>query len=267
MGGRRDTQEEFESKVYNLVGNEYTVVGVYVNTKTKILMKHNVCNRERLIKPHSFLHLGHRCLLCENERRKIAYKGKNNPNYKNGTSGLSSYLRHYISEWKLNILKIYDYKCSFTNQNNGDLQIHHFYNYSTIISDVLKELQLESKIDINLYTEHELKNIEKLFVNKHTEDMGVCLSKPIHDLFHRLYGRKNNSKIQFEEFKQRYINGELNDELKNMKIIRKLKKKEVKEIRKMLINNTKVLDIAKKFEVSNSTISNIKNNKTYKNIV
>jgi len=267
VGSKFKTHEKFTEEVYDLVGNEYMVVGYYVSSKEKIIMRHNVCNREYPVNPTNFLSHNRRCPLCNNDNKKILYKGNNNPNYRKGTSGLHSYLRYYIDEWKSNIFKKYDYKCFLTNKNNGNLQIHHFYNYSNIISDVLEELQLEAKIDVGLYTEIELERIKSLFVSKHVDIKGVCLSKPIHDLFHHLYGRKNNSEVQFNEFRQRFINDELKFELENMKIPKKLKKKEVIEIRKMLINNHKVLDIADKFKVSPSTISNIKNNKTYKNVI
>lgn len=32
---KRKTQEEFEKEVYELTNNEYTVVGKYINNKTK----------------------------------------------------------------------------------------------------------------------------------------------------------------------------------------------------------------------------------------
>lgn len=49
------TQNEFENEVYELVGDEYTVLGEYVNTHTKILMLHNECNSTWEIEPNAFL--------------------------------------------------------------------------------------------------------------------------------------------------------------------------------------------------------------------
>lgn len=54
------THDEFVKEVYNLVGNEYTVVGNYINSKTKILMKHNLCGNEWHVLPNDFLK-GSRC--------------------------------------------------------------------------------------------------------------------------------------------------------------------------------------------------------------
>jgi len=59
--------DQFKKEVFDLVGNEYTVLGEYINTNTKILMKHNsnYCgNREFLITPNTFLNLGRRCKVC-----------------------------------------------------------------------------------------------------------------------------------------------------------------------------------------------------------
>lgn len=63
---RRKTQEEFEKDVFNLVGNEYIVLGKYKNNKTNITIMHNDDNCNRYIyevKPNNFLN-GTRCPKC-----------------------------------------------------------------------------------------------------------------------------------------------------------------------------------------------------------
>jgi len=62
------TQEEFISRVYNLVGDEYIIIGEYVNSGTPILIKHNIdnCKHEYKVYPHSFFR-GSRCQKCANK--------------------------------------------------------------------------------------------------------------------------------------------------------------------------------------------------------
>jgi Zn ribbon nucleic-acid-binding protein len=63
-GNLKYNQNTFEDAVYDLVGNEYTVLGLYINNRTKIKMKHNKCNHIWDIQPDSFL-LGTRCPMCQ----------------------------------------------------------------------------------------------------------------------------------------------------------------------------------------------------------
>jgi len=75
----KKTTIEFKNEVYNLVGNEYTVLGEYVGKDDKILMRHNSSkcdNFEWEITPHNFLGTknvkGRRCAYCaksKNEKR------------------------------------------------------------------------------------------------------------------------------------------------------------------------------------------------------
>ena len=62
------TQEEFISRVYNFVGDEYIIIGEYVNSGTPILIKHNIdnCKHEYKVYPHSFFR-GSRCQKCANK--------------------------------------------------------------------------------------------------------------------------------------------------------------------------------------------------------
>jgi len=242
---KRKTQEEFEKEVYDLVGQEYTVIGEYVTGKTDIIMRHNICNREYPVKPRNFLYNKNRCPLCNHDKRKIAYKGDNNLNYKSGsdiTYSLSKHLRHYIVDWRKNIMRESYYTCYISGQKGGKLQVHHLYNYNQIMLDVLKELHLELK-GIFKYSETEMINIENLFADKHVKNLGVCLSKDVHLLFHHTYGNKNNSIEQFEEFEKRYSSGEFINEIEKIKnkiTLNLQKAKQEKKNKKMKVVKLKI---------------------------
>ena len=49
------THEKFKEEMYELYGDEYTVVGKYKNSKTKIKIRHNLCGYEWEILPNSIL--------------------------------------------------------------------------------------------------------------------------------------------------------------------------------------------------------------------
>lgn len=57
------TQEEFEKRVKDLVGEEYTVVGEIVTLKDRVAMRHNSCGHIHEFKPYEFLS-GTRCPQC-----------------------------------------------------------------------------------------------------------------------------------------------------------------------------------------------------------
>lgn len=53
----------FYEKVFAAVGNEYEVVGKYISSKDKLLMRHVACGHEYMVKPNRFL-CGDRCPKC-----------------------------------------------------------------------------------------------------------------------------------------------------------------------------------------------------------
>ena len=67
------TQEEFLKIIYDLVGDEYTVLSDYNGNRNKILMRHNVCGNEWWITPSNFIEHGTRCPI---ENGKIKYSTK-----------------------------------------------------------------------------------------------------------------------------------------------------------------------------------------------
>jgi hypothetical protein len=69
MGKPHITQDEFEKRVEKMYGDEYTVVGKYINTSTHIRMKHNKCGLEWDVSPNNFSS-GYRCSHCFRKPRK-----------------------------------------------------------------------------------------------------------------------------------------------------------------------------------------------------
>ena len=57
------TQEIFEKRIYDLVGDEYTVIGKYIKTNKPVEIKHNICNTVHKYRPNNFYH-GSRCSYC-----------------------------------------------------------------------------------------------------------------------------------------------------------------------------------------------------------
>lgn len=66
--------EKFFNEVFDLVGNEYEVIDEYINSYTKIKIKHNVCGNIYNTAPHLFL-TGTRCPYCSESKgeTKIRY--------------------------------------------------------------------------------------------------------------------------------------------------------------------------------------------------
>lgn len=65
-GGVRLTHEQYCKKVKDLFGDEYTIVGKYIRSHSKIKMRHNICGREFEQQPANFLTYKS-CPLCAKE--------------------------------------------------------------------------------------------------------------------------------------------------------------------------------------------------------
>lgn len=62
--GNSITHEQFLTKIYKLVGEEYKVLTTYTSSKEKILMKYNICGREFWVRASHFTSSGSRCKVC-----------------------------------------------------------------------------------------------------------------------------------------------------------------------------------------------------------
>ncbi|MCY9039465.1 hypothetical protein MOE77_21530 [Bacillus inaquosorum] len=73
----------------------------------------------------------------------------------------------------------------------------------------MSNLSFEPQSKIGDFTVKELEQIKNECVRLHLNyGLGIPLTKKIHNLFHEIYGTSNNNEIQFNEFRNRYENGE-----------------------------------------------------------
>lgn len=68
------SHEQFVKEVYNLVGDEYTILDKYKTTHIKIKIRHNKCSHEYWVMPSNFLQ-GKRCPTCDESKgeQRIRY--------------------------------------------------------------------------------------------------------------------------------------------------------------------------------------------------
>ncbi|OZB98006.1 hypothetical protein CJP46_02245 [Paenibacillus sp. XY044] len=142
--------------------------------------------------------------------------GTNHPNW-TGTTNLNHYLRASIlDDWKNKSLFSFKYKCIISNTSK-DLIVHHLYPFASIINETVSRLKLNICNDISLYSEYELENLKKVCAEiNFNYGLGVPLNKEIHNKFHSIYGKKNFTPENFQEFFYLETNKEI--DLVNMNI-------------------------------------------------
>lgn len=106
----KKTTEIYKQEVYNLVGEEYSVLEEYKGALTPMKMRHNICGNIWEIKPNNFLSGNRRCPYCassKGEKKIEEYLNKNNIPYesqkryddllglKNGSLSYDFYLPQY----------------------------------------------------------------------------------------------------------------------------------------------------------------------------
>ena len=153
----------------------------------------------------------------EKERSRMRVKGKwdgnknprhtkplyreNNGNWKGGLTELSQFIRENLTEWKSFSMKNCSYKCIFTGLNFNE--IHHINPLNKMIKNAIEELDLKDKED---YDKLERDKILYLVKEKHN-NIGICMCKEIHKLFHDIYSRLDFNMDDLIEFSKDYFNG------------------------------------------------------------
>ena len=199
-----------EKEVFNYFKNKNLIPtenAKYINTFLEIPC---VCT----FHPNNILHISYNnikrsvldygCPICN--PRDEWFKGEKGSNWKGGISNLAEHLRTCIIQWNKDSMKNCNYKCVITGGKFDT--VHHLHGFNSIVFETLEMLNLTLHQHVNEYSEEELTLIDKTCLELHYKyDMGVCLSKRIHDLFHDIYGKGNNTPDQFNEFKQNIESG------------------------------------------------------------
>lgn len=190
-------KSEFSKNGYIVIDNEYIDAHTPINF---ICERHN--HKDKITWNH-FQRGECGCYYCHKEN----ISGQNSHLWKGGISGIHNYLRKKIEPWKLDSMRECGFKCEIT-KGNFDV-IHHLYSFTDIMNESLKEVNVPLYQDISKYTENELKQIEDKCLELHYKyGLGVCLTEELHKEFHSIYGQKNFTKENFEEFKNNKLKGE-----------------------------------------------------------
>lgn len=148
------------------------------------------------------------CKKCEFIELAELHKGKNSPVWKGGTTEIRNFASNQLGGWKKDSMESCGYKCVVTGEKFH--HIHHLYSFGNIIFDALDNLGLPLHTKTSDYSENEQKMfVEELIRLHYFYPLGVCLSEKVHKLFHKLYGRGDNTPEQFYEFYHKVQVGEI----------------------------------------------------------
>ena len=141
--------------------------------------------------------------------------------YKGGVTPISKYLRSLpvVNQWRKDTYARENNKCQLTGKHvhGGNSDVHHLYGFNMIVLEAHELYNIQVKPQVKDYTEEELHKLEEYVTSWHKDTSNaVLLSEEVHTLFHNckdkdgnvLYGYGNNTPEQFEEFRERYLNGE-----------------------------------------------------------
>ena len=115
-------------------------------------------------------------------------------------------LRTKRSQRKKECLKNAEYKCDITGEHSQDLVVHHVdKNFRELVNEALENTGLDLRHSIDEYSLEERKSLEEELIKLHSPSNGVVIKRECHNLFHKIYGKTNNNRNQYEEFKKNFL--------------------------------------------------------------
>ena len=166
-GNIKKTTEEFINEL-NKVNKDIEILSDYNGANKPIDCKCKIDGHKWSPTPHSLLE-GYGCPKCA----IINNIGENNPRWNpNLTQEDREDKRNYqeYREWRIRCFERDNYTCQVTGKRGVELCVHHLYSY------------------------------DKYRCLRTVDNNGITVSKEIHELFHKKYGKGNNTLEQWEEF-------------------------------------------------------------------
>lgn len=135
------------------------------------------------------------------ECRLESQKGEGHPNWRGGENEVIDNIRKSIKDWKMEVMAYYGYKCVISGEYTENLVVHHTKAFMIIVNEVSNELNIPVLRKIKDYNNIEVfYKLKDEILKRHIVLDGVVLKKEIHDMYHNIYGRGNNTPEEFDEF-------------------------------------------------------------------
>lgn len=193
-----DVRKELDKKGYTLLEDEY------INCSTPMMCRCSKGHEFNLVFEW-YMSGTAGCMQCYNERRG----GENAWNYKGGESEVIDILRKSTRKWKKDVLASYEFNCAITGVHSNRLVIHHLHSFIDIVKEASDETGIPIERKIMDYNDGEFEILKKSVISKHDLKNGIPMMRKIHNQFHRIYGKGNNTEEQFDEFLKEYYNTDL----------------------------------------------------------
>ncbi len=138
---------------------------------------------------------GSNCIECFKKRMV----GEGHHQWKGGVTELNNFLRAKISPWKTMSMEKCNYKCIITGEPFDE--IHHVYGFNRIVQETINAENLPIHPVIGDYTRDELERLANRCLAIHFEhELGACLTKKMHEKFHKQYSYRTYTVEDFENF-------------------------------------------------------------------
>lgn len=168
---KKKTTKEFKKQVKELVGNDYVVLGNYVNSASKILIKHLLCGNCYEVTPNNFIR-GRRCPYCKNRKTTASFSEE----VKNKSNGKILFIGEYKGVYEKALFHCIKHNRDFLMTPSSFLQGNYWCKKCKYEQIRKAQRKTEKYFESELYQKHNgtIKCCEK-YVNTHKKIKFQCL--------------------------------------------------------------------------------------------